>query len=502
MRKFWLGFLALVLLGCDTKQAEWEAQYRTARFEADEAFSANHLARAAELYRTARDTLPQDDARRKECEERLATSRFLDLKEKAVSLASKGQREEAIVAFGVALKLLPPDDERVRDGTMAINMLKYELKSKDGRDRMKDGAWASAAEDFDAAAAVATESQAAKAKELAAFSRKFAEADAAFLGRKEYAEAEPVYEQLLANAQGFDDILRERLSSLRKAVQEIEDAAMAEKRRAFEESFAKGQTHFAQMEWTTAKTALDAAKATGVSSPAFETLIVQATAAASPPDGFVYVGSGKFPLGEGRATAATGPVQEVETDAYFISRREITVGQYREFLAAYKDHSRCGDDEPGSKKERGHTPDSWSDRLDSETPVRKVDWYDALAYARWAGGRLPTEPEWEKAAGWNPVTGKKTIYPHGDEYGSGTGASPWGAEGMGSGVIEWVADWYRSYPGGTAKDIEFGESRRVARGGVFLTDEAREDSKVTHRFRFLPDRRDRSVGFRIVVPVE
>ena len=274
MRRLWMGCLALTLLGCDTKQAEWDTRYRTARFDADQAFSANHLARAAELYRTARDALPEDDPRREDCEEKLTTSRYLDLREKAISLAAKGQREEAIVALEVALELLPPDDQRVKDGTKAINKLKFELKSKDGRDHMQQGAWASAAEDFDAAAAIATESQAATAKALAGFSRKFAEADAAFLGRKEYAGAEPLYEQLLTNAHGFDDVLRERLSNLREAVQKIADAAMAEKRRAFEESFKKGQTHFGRMEWATAKESLDVAKATGVSSPGFEALIV------------------------------------------------------------------------------------------------------------------------------------------------------------------------------------------------------------------------------------
>jgi formylglycine-generating enzyme required for sulfatase activity len=277
---------------------------------------------------------------------------------------------------------------------------------------------------------------------------------------------------------------------------------MADKRRTFEQNLEKGQAHFGRMEWATAKAALDIAKATGVSSPEFESLIVQATAAASPPEGFVYVAAGSFPLGEGPADVATGPRQDVETGAYYISRREITNAQYRRFLAEYTDHSLCPDDEPPRKKEQGHVPDAWSDRLNPEDPVTRVDWYDALAYARWAGGRLPAEAEWEKAAGWNPVTGRKTTYPQGDEFGAAAGASPWSAEGMGGGVIEWVMDWYKAYPGGTAKDVEFGESRRVARGGVFLKDDAREDSKVTRRFRFLPDRRDRSVGFRIVLPVE
>lgn len=137
-----------------------------------------------------------------------------------------------------------------------------------------------------------------------------------------------------------------------------------------------------------------------------------------------------------------------------------------------------------------------------ESPVTRVDWYDAFAYARWAGGRLPTEAEWEKAASWNAATGRKSVYPQGDEYGSGVGPSPWGAEGMGSGIIEWVADWYKAYPGGRANDVEFGKERKVARGGVFLEEDARTDTRTTRRFRFLPDRRDRSLGFRIVLPID
>src|SRR5262249_15079264 len=149
----------------------------------------------------------------------------------------------------------------------------------------------------------------------------------------------------------------------------------------------------------------------------------------------------------------------------YIEKREVTSGEYRAFLAAYKDHSRCHESEPDEKKAAGHAPQDWSGQVDPQAPVRGVDWYDAWAYARWAGGRLPSEVEWEKAAGWSPVSGKKTPYPWGDQFTEGNGGpSPCGAESMGGGVLEWVSDWYLAYPGGQAGDIDFGNSRRVVRG--------------------------------------
>ncbi len=501
MRYILLGCLAFTIFGCDMKpREEWEVRYATARKDADQAFSANHLARAAELYRSALEALPAGDARREECEERLRTSRFLDLKEKGVELASRGETEAAILALESALEQLPTADPRVGDARRSIDKLKFQQRIKAGREKMQQGDWKGAASELDAAASLADASEAAETKDLASFSRKFGEADAAFLGRNAFAEAEPLYEQLLANAHGFENLLGERLSRLRAAVANAGEAALAGKRRAFADDFEKGKSLFARLQWAAAKEALGRAKSTGVSTPEFEALFTQTTAAASPPDGFIYVAAGRFTFGAGPTDAVTGPEHDVETGPYYISKREITNGQYRRFLAESTGHSTCGD-EPAEKKQRGHTPDGWNEKLDPDGPVTRVDWYDAVAYARWAGGRLPSEAEWEKSAGWNPVTGRKTIYPHGDEYGSGEGPSPWGAEGMGSGVIEWTADWYNAYPGGTAKDLEFGEDRRVGRGGVFLKEEAREDSKVTRRFRFLPDRRDQSVGFRIVLPV-
>ena len=150
------------------------------------------------------------------------------------------------------------------------------------------------------------------------------------------------------------------------------------------------------------------------------------------------------------------PRHQVYLDAYYIDKFEVTNGRYLEFVRA------TGHRTPQHPKDlsrnlwtNGLMPESIIDR-----PVINVDWYDAEAYCRWAGKRLPTEAEWEKAARgtddrrfpWGNTEptqkhlnynqrwiGEKTLMPVGSYE---AGKSPYGAYDMAGNVWEWVDDWY------------------------------------------------------------
>ncbi|WP_373693943.1 ergothioneine biosynthesis protein EgtB [Parafrankia sp. BMG5.11] len=160
-----------------------------------------------------------------------------------------------------------------------------------------------------------------------------------------------------------------------------------------------------------------------------------------------------------------------------------------------------------------------------DEPVQHVCWYEAEAHARWAGRRLPTEAEWEKACAHDPVTGRSRRYPWGDTDptpelanlghrtarpapvgGRPAGASPYGAEQMIGDVWEWTGGGFTPYPGFASFPYrEYSEvfyprdaapaRFRVLRGGSWATD----PSAVRSTFRNwdFPIRRQIFAGFRL-----
>ena len=154
-----------------------------------------------------------------------------------------------------------------------------------------------------------------------------------------------------------------------------------------------------------------------------------------------------------------------------------------------------------------------------DRPVGHVSWYEAAAYARWAGKRLPTEAEWEKAAAWDLETRVARRYPWGDMPPSenhanldqrtfapaAVGAYPrgrsfFGCHQMIGDVWEWTASDFAPYAGFAAfpyreySEVHFGKGYKVLRGGSWAT----RPIAIRNTFRNwdLPQRRQIFAGFR------
>lgn len=186
----------------------------------------------------------------------------------------------------------------------------------------------------------------------------------------------------------------------------------------------------------------------------------------------VLIPAGAFIMGDNSHGPEEKPEHSVELPAYYIDKNEVTNEQYKKFCDA-----------------ANHAPPInpfWDPQYfqnNPKQPVLGITFSDAQAYAQWANKRLPTEEEWEKAAGWDPKAKKKRQWPWGDsadptranvgtdhpkDVGSyPTGASAYGVNDMVGNAEEWVDAFFQAYTGSQAKDPRFGTKLRVTRGGSF-----------------------------------
>ncbi len=228
------------------------------------------------------------------------------------------------------------------------------------------------------------------------------------------------------------------------------------------------------------------------------------------------------------------PAHTVDLPAFRIARVPVTNGEWRIFLES------GGYDEPRWWSERGwrHRCDSglerplfWSadgsrrrfghvEDIPSDEPVQHVSFHEAEAYAAWAGARLPTEQEWEKACAWDPAAGRRRRWPWGDADPSPghanlggealrpapvgaypAGASAYGVEQMIGDVWEWTTSGFEAWPGFESMlyaDYSapfFGGDYRVLRGGSWAVGGA--SVRPSFRNWDLPARRQIFSGLRL-----
>ena len=229
----------------------------------------------------------------------------------------------------------------------------------------------------------------------------------------------------------------------------------------------------------------------------------------------VQIPEGQFVMGSNEGLPNERPEHKVWIDSYLIDQFEVTIKRFSKFM----------------EETRHPAPPLWEEDGEGTTATRPavgVSWLDAEAYCKWAGKRLPTEAEWEKAA--RGTDGRRypwghmqpfvdianynrgqwvnytiTLIPvdtlggmsvrHGTTEG---GKSPYGLYHMAGNAAEWVADWYdREYyaksPDKNPKGPDSGE-RRVIRGGSWSDSPA--GLRATARVAAEPDFQDLTIGFR------
>ena len=224
----------------------------------------------------------------------------------------------------------------------------------------------------------------------------------------------------------------------------------------------------------------------------------------------IFIPAGSFTMGGRPYEGVTrrlseGPVHSVYLDSFYIDACEVTNELYDGFVWATE-----------GREPRGRHDESMADYFAPQNPVVGISWYEAAEYCNWAGLRLPTEAEWEKAA--RGMNGRN--YPWGNDYetcvdcdrSSGPtlpvgsqeiDRSPYGVADMGFSVSEWVEDWYSQdfyskapsripNPRGPLQG-DYGD--KVHRGGSFGVD-AYPWGSVTGRSGNPPAMRVITVGFR------
>ncbi len=253
----------------------------------------------------------------------------------------------------------------------------------------------------------------------------------------------------------------------------------------------------------------------------------------------VLVPAGPFTLGvdgdsEPWSLDNERPAHTVDLPAFRIARVPVSNGEWQAFIddGGYGEQKWWSDRGWRHRVEAGlERPLFWSadgsrrrfglnEEIPADEPVQHVSFYEAEAYAAWAGARLPTEQEWEKACAWDPVAGRRRRWPWGDSEWTPAlanlggeslrpapvgayeaGASAYGAEQMIGDVWEWTSSGFEAWPGfepmlyADYSAPFFGGDFRVLRGGSWAVGGA--SLRPSFRNWDLPIRRQIFSGLRL-----
>ena len=258
--------------------------------------------------------------------------------------------------------------------------------------------------------------------------------------------------------------------------------------------------------------------------------------------GMAFIPGGTTTIGSDDGLPHERPRFRANVAPFFLDRSPVTVGRFRQFAeatafvtqaerfgdAAVLDEGRGWHLVPGADWRRPHGPGAAA--APDDHPVTQVSWDDAAAFCAWAGGRLPTEVEWEHAArgaiddpspyAWgdrladtdasghrhvhaNTWEGEFPVHDTGADGFRGTspvghfGANRLGLTDLGGNVWEWTADWYRSYDDRDRPFTPTAQSERSQRGGSYLCNASYcHGYRVSARSHSTPETSAAHVGFR------
>jgi formylglycine-generating enzyme required for sulfatase activity len=218
----------------------------------------------------------------------------------------------------------------------------------------------------------------------------------------------------------------------------------------------------------------------------------------------IFIPEGSFIMGYDKGTVAEDPQMKRFVDAFYIDKYETTNVLYRECVVA-------GVCKPPHKINSNTQSDYYENPQFNEYPVVNVDWYMASTYCGWRNARLPTEPEWEKAARGDDAR----VYPWGDQSNPSfanyynaredttivgsyeKGVSVYGVYDMAGNVREWVSSLFIEYPYKTNDGREDPDAKgpRVFRGGAWSSASVNE-IRTSYRSGTDPSASFLSIGFR------